>query len=126
MKKEKIKEYIRDNIIEGDVSYRGGTLKINVSGLFSDKSMEAVEEAGEELIAGANQNYLGGGIAGRITTGRMFDVDLLTEKDKEICEQFSEAVVEFFYEMNNGGGDEYMQEEVNNLEYNQNLPILGY
>ena len=129
MKKEKkifLHDYIEDNIIDCDVSYRGGILKVDLSGLLSGESLEAIDEAGEEAEAGAKQNYLGGGIAGSITTGRSFDVDLLTKKDLKVYEEFSEAVTLYFYNINNGGGDDYMQENYSGLDNNQKRPVSAY
>jgi len=119
-------KYIEDNIKDIDVSYRGGYIKVNITGLLSDESIEAIEEAGEEAIAGARQNYLGGGIAGAITSGRSFDDALLTESDYKIYIEFIEAVKKYFYELNQGGGDEYMIENINSFEQNQKLPVSGY
>jgi hypothetical protein len=125
-------EYIENHIIDCDISYRGGTLKVDVSGLFSQDSIDAVEEAGETLEAGAYQNYLGGGMAGSIQSGRSFDASLLTKEDQELYKLFSEAVKRHFYNINNGGGDEYMQDcvtghdAVGGYEKLQKLPVSGY
>ena len=134
MAKSKINYYqfIEENTKDCDVSYRGGSLKVDISGLLSDKSLEAIANAYEEPIAGASQNYLGGGIAGRITAGRMFDLSLLTKKDQAIYEEFSEAVIRYFYDLNNGGGDDYMQENITGSEAKggfeavQRMPVSGY
>ena len=129
MKKEKkifLHDYIEDNTKSCDVSYRGGILKVDLSGLLSGESLEAIDEAGEEAEAGASQNYLGGGIAGSITTGRSFDVDLLIKKDLNVYEEFSEAVKLYFYNINNGGGDDYMQENYSGLDNNQKRPVSAY
>lgn len=128
MKREQVVEFIREenNIKDMDISYRGGVLKYDIAPLFSDKSIEAIREAGEDTFAGASQNYLGGGIAGRITSGRCFDLNLLTKKDYKTYLIFSEEVERYFWDINNGGGDEYMQEEVNSFEQNKTLPVSGY
>lgn len=126
MKKINYREYIEQNTTKCDVSYRGGVLKVDISRMLTDTSNERIQEAGEEAIAGASQNYLGGGIAGRITTGRSFDINLLTKGDQKKYEEFCTAVIEYFHFINNGGGDEYMQENHASLEFNQNLPVSGY
>lgn len=126
MKKINYREYIEQNTIKCDVSYRGGVLKVDISGMLTETSNQNIENAGEEAHAGASQNYLGGGIAGRITTGRSFDTELLTKGDQKKYEQFCTAVIEYFHDINNGGGDEYMQENYASLEYNQKLPVSGY
>jgi hypothetical protein len=101
-------EYFEDNLISADISYRGGTLKINVAELFP-----GVDDA----VIGAYQNYLGGGIAGSISFGSMFGPDDLdTDEEREILEEASEEVKRYFYHLNNGGGDDYMQENVTGPE----------
>ena len=125
-------EYIENNIKHCDISYRGGVLKVDISGLLSQKSNDAIEEAGEDAIAGASQNYLGGGIAGSITSGRMFDIELLTAGDKKKWPQIAEALKRYFYDVNNGGGDDYMQENITGKDAKagyqrlQKMPVSGY
>jgi len=124
-------EYIENNTINCDVSYRGGSLKVDISGLLSQKSLEAIEEAGEEATAGAYQNYLGGGIAGSIQTGNNFDPSLLTKVDRKKWDVLKEDLKRYFYNLNNGGGDEYMQENVTGAtaggyEATQRLAKSGY
>lgn len=130
MKKD-YRQYIEQNTIDCDVSYRGGSLKVDVSGLLSEKSRAAIEKAGEDAIAGAYQNYLGGGIAGSIQTGRMFDIALLSKADQKAWPAIAEALKRYFYDINHGGGDEYMHDNVTGPEAGgyeavQRLPASGY
>jgi hypothetical protein len=108
---------IESHVIEGDISYRGGTLKVDVSEIFP-----GVEDA----VMGAYQNYLGGGIAGAIVGAAQFNPDNLSIKDREIFDALKEKIKKYFWSLNNGGGDEYMVENVNSFEQNQRLPISGY
>jgi len=123
MKKIDYMEFIESNLIDCDISYRGGSFKIDVSDLF---------DTGEEpATMGAYQNYLGGGMAGSIQTGRMFDVSGFSEDDMAIYEELAEACKKWFYNQNNGGGDDYMQEEVTGSEAGgferlQKMPVSGY
>lgn len=116
-------EFIESNLIDADISYRGGSMKIDVSDLFN---------TGEEpAIMGAYQNYLGGGIAGSIQTGRMFDISGFSEEDLAIYKELAEACQKWFYNQNNGGGDDYMQEEVTGSEAGgferlQKMPVSGF
>ena len=116
-------EFIESNLIDADISYRGGSMKIDVSDLFN---------TGEEpAIMGAYQNYLGGGIAGSVQTGRMFDISGFSKKDLNIYEELAEACKRWFYDQNNGGGDDYMQEEVTGsdaggFERLQKMPVSGF
>lgn len=122
MKKTKEKkidyvEFIENNIVDCDISYRGGTLKIDVSELFPNT---------EDAIMGAYQNYLGGGIAGAIVGGAKFNPDELTEDEQVVFYELKDALKKYFYRLNQGGGDDYMVENVNSYDKNQNLPVSGY
>lgn len=113
---------IEDHVTACDVSYRGGIIKVDVSSLFPE-----VEEWGEDAIMGASQNYLGGGIAGRITSGAMFDKERLSKDQQVVYEELADEIKKYFYDLNNGGGDEYMQEEGNGgFEENQRRAVSGY
>lgn len=116
-------EYIEAHLIDADISYRGGSLKVDVSELF--------ETGDEQAIMGAYQNYLGGGIAGSIQTGRAFDISGFSKADMATYELMAEACKRYFYDANNGGGDEYMQEnvtghEAGGYEATQKLPASAY
>ena len=126
MNKAKINDIIRDekNIIDCDISYRGGTLKIDASELFPGYC----EKTGGKAIVGASQNYLGGGIAAAITGGAMFLPEELNKKERKIFDDVLKACKLYFYELNNGGGDEYIQENFSGQDVkhgylkNQSLP----
>ncbi len=114
---------IEANITQCDISYRGGILKVDVSELFPNV---------DEPVMGAYQNYLGGGIAGAIVGAAMFDPSELTAKERKTFDALKERIKKYFYEANNGGGDEYMQENVtgkgarHGYARNQNLPVSAY
>jgi hypothetical protein len=100
-----------------DVSYRGGSLKVDVSSLFPNLE--------EPAVMGAYQNYLGGGMAGKIVGASQFDPNALSKADRKVFDALKERIKRYFYALNHGGGDEYM---VANTDYifNQNLPESGY
>jgi len=114
---QKAKELdLEEHVMPGsEISYRGGQLKIDVSEVFPGVS---------EPIMGAYQNYLGGGIAGAVVGGAMFvpEEELKTKSELRAFHILEERIKKYFYEVNNGGGDEYMQEEVNTYEQNQQMP----
>lgn len=115
---KKVKEFdFEAHTIDCDISYRGGTLKVDVSSLFPNI---------ENAVMGAYQNYLGGGIAGSIVGAAMFDPSELSEKDQKVFHVLKEQIKKYFWELNHGGGDEYMVENVNSYKQNQNLPVSGY
>lgn len=115
---------IEAHVISSDISYRGGSLKVDVSSLF--KNLE------EPAVMGAYQNYLGGGIAGAIIGASQFDPNKLSKRDQDVFAALKERIKLYFYELNNGGGDEYMQENVtgqnarHGYAANQSLPKSGY
>ena len=123
MLKINYREFIEKNITSEDISYRGGSVKVDVSELFQNLE--------EDAIMGAYQNYLGGGIAGAIIGASMFDPDVLNKKDRKVFKELKEAIKMYFYDVNNGGGDEWMQEEVTGkkaggYKKNQSMAISGY
>ena len=111
-------EFVRANVVSADISYRGGTLKVDASDLFP--------EIDEQAFVGAYQNYLGGGIAGRIVGAAMFEPGDLRASRQEFFQRVLKACVTHFHELNGGGGDEYMQENYGDLDFNQNLPVSAY
>lgn len=106
--KAQAREFIENNVIDADISYRGGSLKIDVSEIFDTGS--------ENAIMGAYQNYLGGGMAGSIQTGRQFDISGFNKSQMATYELLADACKRYFYDLNNGGGDDYMQENVTGAE----------
>ena len=121
MKKQQKKDYthfIEDHMISCEIDYRGGTLKIDVSSLFDTDE--------EEAIMGAHQNYLGGGIAGAIVGAETFDKEKLNKKDRKVFDELKKAIKKYFYNANNGGGDDYMVKNVNTYEKTQSLPVSAY
>jgi hypothetical protein len=118
MSKKNYRTFIEANVTHCDLSYRGGTLKVNVSDLFPNI---------DDATMGAYQNYLGGGMAGAIVGASMFDPsELKTKKDQKTFSELKEAIKQYFYDLNHGGGDDYMVNEVNNYSQNQSLPISAY
>jgi len=108
---------ITENTTRCDISYRGGVLEVDVSSLFD------VDDA----VIGASQNYLGGGIAGAINGGAMFSPEDLTTEEQEVFHILIERIKKHFYTLNEGGGDEYMHENVTGpdaggYEKNQQIP----
>lgn len=129
--KNKILDYIHDvsNIVRCDVSYRGGGCEWDLTELLNDLKVFTNESS---IKCAVYQNYLGGGIAGRIVFAGIADGnrDLLdfstSEKKSKIHDEIKKACIEFFYNLNGGGGDDYMVENVNTLEKNQKMSISGY
>ena len=126
---------IESHVITCDISYRGGTLKIDVSELFpyvGNSDYEEKDQVEGEAIIGASQNYLGGGMAGSISGRAMFDpADLKLKSEKLLFSAMIERCKRYFYECNEGGGDEYMHDNVTGPDAGgydrvQSLPSSAY
>lgn len=119
---------IEAHIKSCDVSYRGGRLEVDVSDLFPEVSDW---DNGDTAIMGASQNYLGGGIAGSIDTGAMFDRSRLSRAQQDVYIAMAERCKRYFYSLNEGGGDEYMHDnvtgpEAGGLAATQRMPRSAY
>ena len=108
------KQFIEDNTIEIDVSHRGGIVKVDVSSLFPNV---------DNAIAGASQNYLGGGMLGKIEGRRNFKLEDLTEEELGLYQEFTEEVKRYFHELTRYSGDEW---EDMSYEKNQEMPRSAY
>ena len=109
--------FIKENTDECKVSERGGKLVIDVSSLFPSI-------ANPKMMA--YQNYLGGGIAGKIMQKDNFTANDLTQKEYKEYLIIRDELKLYFYNLNAGGGDDYMVENVNNFQQNQTLPESAY
>lgn len=111
---------IESHIISCDASYRGGTLKVDVSELFPNITKD-------EAIMGASQNYLGGGMRACITGGAMFSPDELSAKEQKIFFALKERIKQYFHAITNDENLD-MNDEWNTMSYdkNQAMPVSGY
>ena len=109
-------QYIEENTISCDVSHRGGTIKIDVSELFP--------EIEENAIMGAYQNYLGGGMAGSVVGGAMFEKEELDEKNIEKFEVLLEEIKKYFFFISNDlNTDDWATSD---YRTNQTRPVSAY
>lgn len=121
-KKINLVEYIEANTLRCEASYRGGGIKIDVSELLGLEGAKMT----------AYQNYLGGGMTGAIGNSENFELNELPKSKRAVVEKMQEALKEYFYGLNNGGGDEYMQENITGKDAKmgyqklQSLPMSGY
>jgi len=114
---QNIRKYFEENTIRCEISYRGGGIEIDLS--------EATGIDGLRITA--YQNYLGGGIAGSIQSDCNYEDHAIPEAKKELIEKLREELTRYFYSLNNGGGDDYMQGlEDNTYEKNQSMPSGAY
>jgi hypothetical protein len=97
-----------------EVSHRGGVIEIDLS-RFGFK--------GERMMA--YQNYLGGGMLGRVLakdTIREFDKPI-TQKQEEKLDRIAERLKMYFHDLTNHVDDEW---ENQTYEQNQNMPTSAY
>jgi hypothetical protein len=97
-----------------EVSYRGGGVEIDLT-RFGFK--------GEKMSA--YQNYLGGGMLGRICandTIRSYDKPI-TQKQEEKLDRIAERLKMYFHNLSNHADDEW---ENQSYLQNQNMPVSGY
>ena len=116
MKKQKSisKDKIEAAIIRQQVSHRGGGVEI---------SLDSFGFEGEKMSA--YQNYLGGGMLGRILTNdtirretKIVELSIAKELDK-----IAEALEKYFHSLTNHEDDEW---EAATFEENQKRPTSGY
>jgi len=109
-------KYIEENTIRCEVSRRGGGIEIGISNLFPNL---------EDGRVSAFQNYLGGGMLGKINTDKNFDLDkeCMSEKEGEILSELVEQLKRYFHDLTNHEDDEW---EKATYKENQSRPASAY
>lgn len=105
-------EYIEDNTLRCEASYRGGGIEIDAS--------DYLLTPGAKMTA--YQNYLGGGMLGAI----QFDCNIRGWQDTEIADrvrELSDELMRYFHNLTNHEDDEW---EAATFEQNQNRPGSAY
>jgi hypothetical protein len=98
---------IQENIIREKITFRGGGVEI---------SLNSVGFEGEKMTA--YQNYLGGGMLGRIAN----DCTIKNWRDNSELVKIADELSRYMFEVTNPEGDW----ESTTYEQNQNLPISAY
>jgi len=111
-KKMKYEEYIEENTLRCEASYRGGGIEIDVSSLF-----------GEDCKMSAYQNYLGGGMLGSIQSNCNFDTESLSEAKQKKCFDLADELKRYFHNLTNHEDDEW---ESQTYDVNQSMPTSAY
>ena len=104
-------EYIESNTIRCEARYRGGGIEIDASELFGI----------DEAKISAYQNYLGGGMLGRIQSNANFEPE--NKKQEKKLVKVSEALKQYFHNLTNHEGDEWEEETYSK---NQLKPVSAY
>lgn len=90
---------------------RGGGIEIDLTAFgFEDKKMTAY------------QNYLGGGLLGKICSARDFDSSELTVGQNEKLNEIELELKKYFHSLTNPD----TEWEGQSFEQNQNMPVSGY
>jgi hypothetical protein len=98
----------RENTIREQLSTRGGGIEIDLTEFgYPNEGMTAY------------QNYLGGGMLGRVCT----DCSVLDHLEDEKLVKLSQELAQYFHSLTNPSEDEW---ESLSYEQNQSLPISAY
>lgn len=110
--KQTILEKIKKNILRQQISTRGGGIEIDLTP-FGFK--------GEKMAA--YQNYLGGGLLGRICVNDTIRSKPFTDiTDEAKLDKIGEELKRYFHSLTNPKGEWESQ----TYEQNQNMPVSGY
>lgn len=110
----KYKEYIENHTLRIDASRRGGGIEIDLQDMFLDYDNPRMS---------AYQNYLGGGICGRVQASANFEP---MAKDKKKYLKIADALKRYFHAITNEAVNEYDEWASVAYEKNQNLPTSAY
>jgi hypothetical protein len=107
-------EKIRESVLRQEISHRGGGIEI---------SLDTFGFKGEKMAA--YQNYLGGGILGRICANDTIRRQTLktTEAKAKKLDKIAEELKKYFHSLTRHEDDEWEDEE---YESNQNKPVSAY
>ena len=108
-------QYIEKNIIRCEAGYRGGGIEIKLWPLLPGLDNPRMT---------AYQNYLGGGLLGRISNSYNFDIEELNQEQADLIERMSDALNRYFHDLTNHSDDEW---EAESYEDNQlRKPVSAY
>lgn len=113
-KRKSITEKIEASILRQELSHRGGGIEIDLTSFgFKGQKMAAY------------QNYLGGGMLGRIMVNDSIRRESLqtTEAKAKKLDKIGLELKKYFHELTNHSDDEW---ENQTFEQNQNMPVSAY
>jgi hypothetical protein len=106
-------EYIENNTIRYEASYRGGGIEIGLDNLLKTEGYKMT----------AYQNYLGGGLLGRICHSYNFDLNKLNKSKQNTVNKITEVLQEYYHNLTNHEGNEW---EEQSYTQNQCMPESAY
>lgn len=112
-------EYIEQNTLRCEASYRGGGIEINLADLLNKGKTEKYND----YCMTAYQNYLGGGMLGSIGNSYNFDLEKLSKAKRAKIDKMTDALNRYYHNLTNHDGDEW---EETTFEQNQLRPVSAY
>ena len=118
-------QYIKDNTLRCEAGYRGGGIEINL--------VELLPELENPLMS-AYQNYLGGGMLGRVVSNTNFDYSKLPAKQVKIVEEMGEQLKVYYHDITNAPEDAWEHQEyiknqampkIDNIELSEDELLLA-
>jgi len=106
-------QYIEDHTLRCEASYRGGGIEIDLDDLLGTEGYKMT----------AYQNYLGGGMLGRICNSYNFEIETLTKSNRAKLDKITDALNRYYHNLTNHEDDEW---ESATYEQNQNRPERAY
>ncbi len=107
-------EYIEENTIREEINSRGGGIEIELVELLGDKY--------DGYRMTAYQNYLGGGLLGRVCNSFNFEVDQLPKTVKAKVGKMALELRKYFHELTNPDSEWESQTFIKN----QSMPESAY
>ena len=105
-------QYITDNTIRCEASYRGGGIELGLDDLLKTEGYKMT----------AYQNYLGGGMLGKICNSYNFNIDKLSKTKQTKVNKISLELNKYYHSLTNHD-DEW---ENQSFVQNQNMPVSAY
>lgn len=118
MTKKQLIDYIESHTIRLEAGYRGGGIKIDLADLLNQGKTNKYDDC--EMVA--YQNYLGGGILGRVSSNYNFDINDLPYTKAILVEKMEDTLKRYFHNLTNHD-DEWESES---YLQNQNKPFSAY
>jgi len=111
------KKYIEENIIRCDYSRRGGGIEISLSDLL---------KTDQDFKMSAYQNYLGGGMLGKICNDCNFSTEDLSQKQQDLVFKVAEQLKRYFHDLTNAEAEDWDSWSSSDYEANQSRPESAY
>lgn len=106
--------YIKENTTRCEASRRGGGIEIDLAELLPDL---------DNPLMSAYQNYLGGGMLGRVASSANFDQSELVQEQADVVGELAEQLKIYYHNITNPEAEAWEHQE---YIQNQSMPISAY